>query len=293
MVERDVFVTVADGDQLNEGYFNGNYDTVTKTLDTQYGDSVLNGCLIEEQAVPDQTAQMSSGEVLVNGIYYSIAADASISFTNADATNPRYDLVSVDSAGTVTVTDGTAAATPSVPSLPADDVPLAVVFRAANDNVINNADIDDCRRLIGQEYQHQDNSEDTSSSNSYAVVKTVTVPAYRLQKYLEIEVDFSSYADLGPTDTSDASGTRAIVKITVEGVDELTLSTTWRYNYDGAAPTSVFSSSSGVGKIRLTDSDVSFTDNIVVQINLRGEANIAGSTADLVGTTNCLFVKGE
>jgi len=161
----------------------------------KYGESVLSGCEITDQTSPDQTAQMSSGKVLVNGLYYVIAADASFAFTNADGSNPRYDLVSVDSAGTVTVTDGTAAATPAVPTLPTDDVPLAIVYRAASDNTINTADITDCRYMVdetGMKYIGSYNGESTSIS--------INVPPFVIKKYIVIKmnVDITGWSASSP-----------------------------------------------------------------------------------------------
>lgn len=34
MTDRDTFVSISDGDQLNEGYFNGNYDGVKNVIDS-------------------------------------------------------------------------------------------------------------------------------------------------------------------------------------------------------------------------------------------------------------------
>lgn len=63
----------------------------------------------------------------------------------ADATNPRIDLVSVNNAGVVTLTPGTAAASPVAPALPANSVELArITVRAAATTVVT-SDINDVR----------------------------------------------------------------------------------------------------------------------------------------------------
>ena len=267
-------------------------DTYIELNKQRYGDSVLTGCLIEEQGTPDQTAKMSAGKVLVSGLYYSIAADDSISFTNADATNPRWDLVSVDSSGTVTVTDGTAAATPVAPSLPSDDVPLAMVYRAATDNVINEADIYDVRRLVDTPYQISDITRDEDNSdNSWQLEKTLTIPAYRLQKFFKIKYDLSCRA-VGALGTSDSDGT-VQVRINIDDgttstdVDE---STNWYYSSDGADE-EIFTSDTGVFELFYTSSDYDLTKNITIKLYLKGEDDITGLS--IYGVNYMLYIEGE
>jgi len=65
---------------------------------------------------------------------------------NADATNPRWDLISLQATtGIYSVTQGTASADPVQPSIPGGEDGIALLFRAANDNEINNRDILDIR----------------------------------------------------------------------------------------------------------------------------------------------------
>ena len=112
-------------------------DTYKEIFDQKYGDSVLTGCEVTEQAVPDQTVQVSSGKILVNGLYYNVTGDATVNLTAADVTNPRWDIVSISSSDVINITSGTAAVTPVVPTLPTDDVPLATVYRVALDNIFS------------------------------------------------------------------------------------------------------------------------------------------------------------
>lgn len=65
--------------------------------------------------------------------------------TTADATNPRRDLVCLLQDGTIAVTAGTPAATPTVPSTPANAALLAIVHVGAGVTSILTANIHDAR----------------------------------------------------------------------------------------------------------------------------------------------------
>src|ERR1051326_1112668 len=75
---------------------------------------VLAGCAVTAQASPDMTCAVAKGSVLANGILKPVTA-GNVTITTADATNPRLDLVVVDSTGTKQVRAGTAAAAPKPP----------------------------------------------------------------------------------------------------------------------------------------------------------------------------------
>ena len=270
--------------------FDAGSDTFTELNKQKYGDSSLSGCLIEEQAVPDQTAKMSAGKVLIGGLYYLIALDASIAFTNADGSNPRYDLVSVDTAGTVTVTDGTAAATPVMPSLPTDDNPIAYVYRAASDNIVGTADITDCRRIIGESYYYSDNTFDSNSTGATQTEKTVTIPAYRIQKKLKITFDVSgwlaSYYDGWNTDATAYVYAYLYIDSDLQG----TLQGLCSKEYYGSQQ---FITVAGQTATFIFDSaDLDFTKPLLIEIKTIG---IDGwSNALNIGvTTHGLLVEGE
>ncbi len=75
-------------------------------------------------------------------VFRKTGGNSVVSLSAADATNPRWDLVSLDaSAGTYTATAGTAAANPVKPSTPANEDAICYVYRAANDNTVNTRDI--------------------------------------------------------------------------------------------------------------------------------------------------------
>jgi hypothetical protein len=92
---------------------------------------VFSGCA--PTAGTGLQVSVALGVVMVNASGSRTAyAGGSISLTAADATNPRVDIVYINSAGTLAKTDGTAAASNPVPSAdwPAGSAPLAIVFVA-------------------------------------------------------------------------------------------------------------------------------------------------------------------
>jgi hypothetical protein len=112
-------------------------------------DCVLNGGLVTAQGSPNMTVAVAKAGVLSNGTLFSVAANASVTIGAADGTNPRIDLVVIDSAGAIAVRAGTAAAAPKPPARTANDVVLAHVYVPANDTTIASNQIIDKRVMRG------------------------------------------------------------------------------------------------------------------------------------------------
>lgn len=103
--------------------------------------------LVTAQSSPDMSVQVAAATVYnASGTRIAGAANNNLAIGAADATNPRYDLISFNASGVATVTAGTPGGYPTVPSLPANHVKLAVVKVAANATTIANAAIYDHRR---------------------------------------------------------------------------------------------------------------------------------------------------
>jgi hypothetical protein len=119
---------------------------------------IESGCAVTAQGTPNMTVQVASGTVhIASRGSITVAAVSSLSIAAADANNPRTDLVTVNTSGTVSVTTGTAAGTPVFPVIPANSVVLAAVFVSAGATSITNANIID-KRLFVPPYdlaQHQ------------------------------------------------------------------------------------------------------------------------------------------
>lgn len=83
---------------------------------------------------------VAAGTVQINGASVSVAAVSGLAITAAHATNPRFDLVVSNNAGTVSVVTGTAASNPVFPAIPASSVVLASVYIPALATSITTAD---------------------------------------------------------------------------------------------------------------------------------------------------------
>lgn len=105
-------------------------------------DCVLSGLAVTGGV--DMTPAVAKGAVLTNRIMKAVAA-ADVTITIADATNPRIDLIVVNSSGALAVRAGTAAAAPKPPARTANDVVIAAVYVPANDTSIETSKITDMR----------------------------------------------------------------------------------------------------------------------------------------------------
>lgn len=108
---------------------------------------VYSGCTVTAQAVPDMTVAVAAGSVTINGVPVKVAA-GNVTITTADATNPRIDIVSVNSSGVKAATAGTAAASPEAPAHPSNSVILAMVYVPAAVTSIATNKITDKRVLL-------------------------------------------------------------------------------------------------------------------------------------------------
>lgn len=129
---------------------------------------VFAGGAVTAQGTPNQTVAVSAGSIVTpEGKRYAFNAVASLAASAADATNPRIDIVYVSSAGVVTYLAGTAAASPSQPATPSNGTILAKLTRAANDNAISTAEIEDQRDFITTANDFEDTNLVTESSNTF------------------------------------------------------------------------------------------------------------------------------
>lgn len=112
-------------------------------------DCVLAGCAVTAQGSPDMTVAVAKGAVLSNGTLRAVTA-GNVTISTADSTNPRIDLVVVNSSGTKAARTGTAAANPAPPARTANDVVLAMVYVPASDTTISTNQIVD-KRIFRQQ----------------------------------------------------------------------------------------------------------------------------------------------
>jgi hypothetical protein len=89
----------------------------------------------------------TGGSVWISGTKYDHTADTAF-LSTADGTDPRVDLVTVDTVPNVSVVEGTPAADPVAPDIPDGEVLIAAVFVPAGAGSISASDIHDYR-VIG------------------------------------------------------------------------------------------------------------------------------------------------
>lgn len=113
------------------------------------GVGVVSGCAPTAQGSPNMTVAIASGVVRIGTVptpCYVTGANATISA--ADATNPRIDLISINSSATIVVTAGTPAPTPLAPTLPSNSAIIAQISVPANDTTISTDQITDARIIL-------------------------------------------------------------------------------------------------------------------------------------------------
>jgi hypothetical protein len=117
---------------------------------TGYG--VFSGLGVTAQGTPNMTVAVAAGICYMQtGTRYSPIANAALAITSANVTNPRIDIVYVNSSGVIAYLSGAAAATPSAPALPTGGLLLAEISVAAGTTTIQSANITDCRKNLWHE----------------------------------------------------------------------------------------------------------------------------------------------
>jgi hypothetical protein len=96
---------------------------------------VISGCLVAANSTPDQTVTVANGEVISNGVFRTLVAGSgtttSLSLGQGTAGAARFDIVVINSTGTLTARTGTAGSNPTFPTQEDGDVFLAAVYRAS------------------------------------------------------------------------------------------------------------------------------------------------------------------
>ncbi len=133
-------------------------------------DCVLSGCAVTAQGSPDMTVAVAKGAVLSNGTLFAVTA-GNVTISAADGTNPRIDLVVVNSSGTKAARTGTAAANPAPPARTANDVVLAMVYVPASDTTIATNQIVDKRvlREVGPITIYKTTTAETTNTTAAAI----------------------------------------------------------------------------------------------------------------------------
>lgn len=160
------------------------FDTDTTILErAMAGVGVLTGCGVTPQGSPNMTVAVAAGTVQASaGAAAVTVTSGNVTITAADATHPRIDLVTASATGVKTVTDGTAAASPKPPALPAGHIALAMIYVPATATQITTARITDKRFTVISSALGRTKLGTTTIGASFdntmkAIYKKITVPA--------------------------------------------------------------------------------------------------------------------
>jgi hypothetical protein len=112
---------------------------------------VISGCAVAQRAAgANMSVDVAAGSVIVGATGAAVTA-VNKTIGTADATNPRFDLITVNSSGTVSVTAGTAASNAVFPAIPASSVLLAAVYVPASATSVVTAQIVDKRVILARQ----------------------------------------------------------------------------------------------------------------------------------------------
>jgi hypothetical protein len=141
-----------------------------------------------------QTMQLfvEKGQYLLLGSRVAFAGGSSPTIT-APVGNPRIDLLTIDSTGTLALVTGTPGASPAVPAYPANKITLCEIYNPTGETSIT----DNANQLSGQGYIQYDvrsylqntdtkisqaatqiTGTDTGSANAYAIAPVPAITAY-------------------------------------------------------------------------------------------------------------------
>jgi hypothetical protein len=151
LVDSTIYVDVTDGKVKRDLQHHAAIGAflVVGPITEDTGDVIVDWGLQTTQGVSgaDLIITTEAGELVNRQTGDKVDVDSTdLTLSDADATNPRIDIVQVHTGtGVVTKKDGTAAATPSQPAPDASNLLIAAVSVPANDTAITNSQITDLR----------------------------------------------------------------------------------------------------------------------------------------------------
>lgn len=105
------------------------------------------GCAVTPQGSPNMTVAVAGGTIYVAGAAV-VVTGGNVTIATAHSSQPRRDIVVVNSSGVKSAVAGTAAADPVKPAIPANSVVLAEVYVPALDTTISATQIVDKRVAV-------------------------------------------------------------------------------------------------------------------------------------------------
>lgn len=170
-----------------------------------------------EQAVPNMTLEVLAGIAwFTQNSYVNFAGGNSPAFV-APVTNPRIDVLTIRSDGVLYVIQGTEAVSPTVPTIPSTDIPLAQVYNVVGETVIHDND----SQVVGQGYIQYDLRPFVQVAvGSSAMPKIGLVDRATLVTSSAVNVDVVNFTGAGRLlGIGTTAAANAIINIIIDGVD--------------------------------------------------------------------------
>ena len=147
-------------------------DTATAQQYNNLRDDAKGGgfLLAHEQSSPNMTVKVEDGVAYIGATRVVYAGGNSPTMT-APSANPRIDLITIDSAGTIAVVNGAEAASPSVPAYPANKLVICEIYHRVSSTQIRDTDQGsnsyiqrDVRPFLGGAYIATDSQVDAAAA---------------------------------------------------------------------------------------------------------------------------------
>lgn len=117
-------------------------------VDSINGNGVHNGMTCSANG-SGLGVNVAAGAYTANGTKVQYAgATPAVTLDAADATNPRYDIITADSSGVIAIVKGTANAVPQYPVIPAGKIRLAIFYVHPNTTTLLSFHISDARIMV-------------------------------------------------------------------------------------------------------------------------------------------------
>ena len=122
-------------------------------IDGTFGMLAAEGAVTTSANLTVAVAAITASSYVIAGNKITTAyAGGTVTSDAADGSNPRIDIVTIDTSGTVAIAKGTAAATPIPPTIGATKLELAMLLVASSATSFTSNDIIDRRQRIDSSF---------------------------------------------------------------------------------------------------------------------------------------------
>jgi len=186
---------------------------------------IISGCVVTAQGTPDQTVSVTAGEIVTDGVYKSVSANLTLSVGIGSSAGPRFDLVVVDSSGSLAVRTGTANSNPVFPVITVGDVILAAVYRTSGtSSTVASSQVIDKRIITPSNLMRTTSTAPSTGGNVGDLYVNTTTSTITGQSQIWVKTGASSYENLAehyhPSIRSTASSTDTLSVTDINNVIE-------------------------------------------------------------------------